>query len=77
MWEEDINGSIAYAKSLVQMGVVSAAESQQLIEGLEKVKAEWASGSFVLKPSDEDIHTANERRLTELIGPLGGKVRKE
>mmetsp|Transcript_26871 Transcript_26871/g.53602 ORF Transcript_26871/g.53602 Transcript_26871/m.53602 type:complete len:468 (+) Transcript_26871:162-1565(+) len=74
MWEEDINGSISYAKSLVQMGVVTSAESEQLIEGLGKVKEEWSSNTFELKPSDEDIHTANERRLTELIGPLGGKL---
>lgn len=40
MWEEDINGSISYAKSLVQMGVVTSAESEQLIEGLGKVKEE-------------------------------------
>jgi argininosuccinate lyase len=41
---------------------------------LEKVLAEIASGSFVYQPSDEDIHTAVERRLLELIGPVGGKL---
>ena len=74
MWEEDINGSITYARALVQMGVVTKEESEELIKGLNLVKAEWGDGSFVLKDSDEDIHTANERRLTELIGPLGGKL---
>jgi hypothetical protein len=38
------------------------------------VAAEWAGGAFVIKPGDEDIHTANERRLTELIGAVGGKL---
>lgn len=39
-----------------------------------QVAAEWAAGKFVVKPGDEDIHTANERRLTELIGAVGGKL---
>jgi len=37
-------------------------------------QAEWESGSFEEKPSDEDIHSANERRLTELIGSVAGKL---
>lgn len=39
-----------------------------------QVASEWAAGEFVVKPGDEDIHTANERRLTELIGAVGGKL---
>lgn len=39
-----------------------------------QVASEWAAGKFVVKPGDEDIHTANERRLTELIGAVGGKL---
>lgn len=39
-----------------------------------QVHAEWAAGAFVVKPGDEDIHTANERRLTELVGAVGGKL---
>lgn len=39
-----------------------------------QVAAEWAAGGFVIKPGDEDIHTANERRLTELVGNVGGKL---
>lgn len=35
---------------------------------------EWAAGTFEVKPGDEDIHTANERRLSELIGATGGKL---
>ncbi|MBZ0303889.1 MAG: argininosuccinate lyase, partial [Anaerolineae bacterium] len=42
--------------------------------GLETVLAEWESGTFVLVPEDEDIHTAVERRLTELVGAAGGKL---
>lgn len=39
-----------------------------------QVASEWAAGKFVVKPGDEDIHTANERRLTELTGAVGGKL---
>jgi hypothetical protein len=41
---------------------------------LLQVASEWAAGTFVIKAGDEDIHTANERRLTELIGAVGGKL---
>ena len=74
MWREDIAGSISYSKALVSMGVVTADESSRLVEGLNSVAKEWEAGAFELKPSDEDIHTANERRLTEIVGPLGGKL---
>lgn len=74
MWDQDIRGSIAYAKGIVKCGIITAEEGQQLVDGLQKVKEEWANGTFEIKPGDEDIHTANERRLTELIGPVGGKL---
>jgi len=74
MWSEDLQGSIAYAKATAKVGIISEEERDQLISGLEKVKEEWASGSFEIKPGDEDIHTANERRLTEIVGPVGGKL---
>lgn len=70
----DIQGSVAYASALNRAGILTEDETKQLHEGLEKVKAEWVAGKFVAVSSDEDIHTANERRLTELIGPLGGKL---
>lgn len=74
MWAQDIRGSVAYAKALVKVGIITEEEGQSLQEGLEKVREEWANGTFELKPGDEDIHTANERRLTEIIGPVGGKL---
>ncbi|KAG8833436.1 argininosuccinate lyase [Serendipita sp. 400] len=45
-----------------------------MIDGLQRVGKEWKDGVFEVKEDDEDIHTANERRLSELIGPLGGKL---
>jgi len=74
MWDQDIRGSIAYAKGIAKAGIITTDEEASLINGLGQVREEWYNGTFVLKPGDEDIHTANERRLTELIGPVGGKL---
>lgn len=74
MWAEDIRGSQAYAKALAKAGILTKDESEQIVAGLDKVASEWAAGAFAVKPGDEDIHTANERRLTELIGAVGGKL---
>jgi len=74
MWKEDIQGSIAYVKGLVGVKIVTEEECQSIISGLKKVEEEWQGGKFEIKDGDEDIHTANERRLKELIGPVGGKL---
>lgn len=74
MWKEDVLGSIAYAKATTRVGILTEEESSIIIDGLQKVYEEWKSSSFVLKAGDEDIHTANERRLTEIIGPVAGKL---
>jgi len=74
MWSQDIRGSIAYAKSIALVGIITEEEANILVDGLEKVGEEWANGSFEIKAGDEDIHTANERRLTEIVGPVGGKL---
>jgi len=74
MWSEDIAGSVAYAEALGRCGILTSVEVDKLVEGLAGVRKEWESGTFVVVESDEDIHTANERRLTELIGKdIGGK----
>mmetsp|Transcript_63791 Transcript_63791/g.94754 ORF Transcript_63791/g.94754 Transcript_63791/m.94754 type:complete len:441 (+) Transcript_63791:587-1909(+) len=74
MWKQDIQGSIAYAKAIEKVGIITAEERDQIVEGLGKVSEEWAAGKFEIKPGDEDIHTANERRLTEIIGAVAGKL---
>jgi len=74
MWDQDLRGSEAYTKALVKSSIITADEGQTLLTGLQSVRVEWADGSFKLQPGDEDIHTANERRLTELVGPVGGKL---
>ncbi len=72
--DEDIDGSIAWARALVGAGVLESGEAERLVEGLEAVRAEFHAGQFAAAPGDEDIHTAVERRLTELVGPLAGKL---
>ena len=74
MWSQDIRGSIAFAKANAKVGIITQEESDALVQGLEQVHSEWANGTFEIKAGDEDIHTANERRLTELVGPVGGKL---
>lgn len=74
MYRQDIAGSVAYARALVGTGVLTAIEAETIIDGLFTVRDEVERGSFVLMPDDEDIHTAVERRLTELIGEIGGKL---
>ncbi|XP_006889715.1 PREDICTED: argininosuccinate lyase-like isoform X3 [Elephantulus edwardii] len=74
LWEVDIQGSKAYSKGLQKAGFLTTAEMDQILRGLDKVAEEWAQGTFKLLPNDEDIHTANERRLKELIGETAGKL---
>lgn len=74
MWSQDIRGSIAYAKCIALVGIITEEEANTLVDGLGKVGEEWANGIFEIKAGDEDIHTANERRLTEIVGPVGGKL---
>jgi argininosuccinate lyase len=74
LWQADIRGSQAYARALGRAGLLTAAEAAQLVDGLQQVAEEWAQGTFQIVEGDEDIHTANERRLTELVGAVGGKL---
>lgn len=70
----DIQGSLAHCRTLQRAGILTATETKTLVRGLEQVKAELDRKRFRFHPGDEDIHMAIERRLTELVGPLGGKL---
>ncbi len=74
MYREDIVGSQAWARALVGAGILSREESDRLVTGLQQVLQEFEQDVFETGPGDEDIHTAVERRLTELVGPVGGKL---
>lgn len=63
MFAEDIEGSVAYASALKSIGLLTEEECEHIHKGLQKVNYEWEQQEFVIKSGDEDIHTANERRL--------------
>jgi len=71
----DVQGSQAYARALQKINLISQDECDQICKGLDEVATEWSNGKFIIKEGDEDIHTANERRLGEIIGTfIAGKL---
>lgn len=72
--KDDIRCSIGYAKALGAAGVISENEALALEKGLQSVFAEANFGHFKFEPGDEDIHTAVERRLGEIVGAVAGKL---
>ncbi len=74
MVAQDIRGSVAYARAIQIAGIITPLEAEKLVDGLYQVKAEFDSGLFEFREGDEDIHTAVERRLIEIVGALGGKL---
>lgn len=74
LWREDLAGSRAHVRALVRAGVLGQDDGGALLDGLAKVATELATGSFEWLDSDEDIHSAVERRLTELVGSVGGRL---
>lgn len=76
MYAQDIRGSIAYARANSKIGILTADEFAKIETGFQTVLKEWEDGSFKVVPGvDEDIHTANERRLGEVIGKdVAGKL---
>lgn len=72
--EVDVAGSVAHARALERVGVLTADECGRLVEGLSRVRDEMAAPGYGFSPRLEDIHMAVETRLTELIGPLGGRL---
>ncbi len=74
LYAADIRGSIAYAGALRRVGLIDEREHAAMVSGLEQVRREFEEGYFEALPTDEDIHTAIERRLTDLIGVTAGKL---
>jgi argininosuccinate lyase len=71
---DDLAGSRAHVRGLARGGLVTADEAQMLMAALDRVTEEMRAGSFVFQPADEDIHTAVERRVTELAGQVGARL---
>jgi argininosuccinate lyase len=74
LWREDVAGSQAHARMLAACGIISGADAEVIDAGLAQIEAELADGSFAFAPGDEDIHTAVERRLTEIAGDAGRRL---
>jgi argininosuccinate lyase len=71
---EDVEGSVAHARMLRDTGILKPIEHRAIERGLRTIAAEIGAGEFAFSPTDEDIHTAVERRLHELIGTVAGKL---
>jgi argininosuccinate lyase len=74
LWPQDVAQSRAHARMLAARGIISEADRDALLRGLEEVERELQGGHFVFTQDDEDIHMAIERHLTEIVGPIGGKL---
>ncbi|MEL6855151.1 MAG: argininosuccinate lyase, partial [Cyanobacteria bacterium J06607_13] len=72
--ECDLTGSIAHAKMLTKVGLLSDAECEQIVSGLETIRQEYRAGKFNPGIDEEDVHFAVEHRLIELIGDGGKKL---
>ena len=70
----DIAGSQAHVRMLADVGVLSVDDRDQILTGLGQIAREVQTGAFIYTLADEDIHMAIERRLIEIIGPVGGKM---
>lgn len=74
LWADDITGSRAHVAMLVDSGILSAEDGHAIHAALATVEAEFVNGSFAFEPSDEDIHTAVERRVTQIAGDAGARL---
>ena len=72
--ECDLTGSIAHAKMLTKVGILTSDECKHIVTGLETIRQEYQQGSFNPGVDDEDVHFAVEHRLIELIGAVGKKL---
>ncbi len=74
LYRQDIAGSMAHARMLAKQGIITPAEGEQLVAGLEEIRREIEAGEFDFDPALEDIHMAIESRLTVRLGEVGKKL---
>jgi len=74
LWPQDVAQSRAHARMLAAQGIIAERDRDALLAGLAAVERELDEGSFAFAADDEDIHMAIERRLTEIAGPVGGRL---
>ena len=74
LYKEDISGSVAHVEMLVAVGLIEESEGKSIVDALRVVEEEITSGAFIFQTEDEDIHTAVERRVTEIAGEAGARM---
>jgi argininosuccinate lyase len=74
LWPQDLMQSRAHVRMLADRDILTSADRDALLAGLDAVGHELGEGRFEFREQDEDIHTAIERRLTEIAGPVGGRL---
>ena len=74
LWPYDVAQSCAHARMLAERGIIASEDRDAMLKGLDAVERELTEDRFEFEPGDEDIHMAIERRLTEIAGPVGGKL---
>ncbi|QBI21573.1 argininosuccinate lyase [Egibacter rhizosphaerae] len=75
LWRQDLAGSRAHADELLRLGILSHDDHAAITAGLEQIAEEFAEGRFAFRADDEDLHGAIERRLLEISGEVGGRLR--
>ncbi|HET9071929.1 MAG TPA: argininosuccinate lyase, partial [Acidimicrobiales bacterium] len=71
---DDLTGSRAHVRGLVRAGLLSGDDGAVLLAALDRVGVELEEGTFAFRPGDEDVHTAVERRVTEIAGDVGARL---
>jgi argininosuccinate lyase len=74
LWPDEIAGSVAHVNGLAHSSIISSSEAESIVAALHRVGDELGAGTFAFVAGDEDIHTAIERRVTELAGATGAKL---
>ena len=74
LWRQDIKGSMAHAAMLASTGIITGADADRILSGLETILHDLDSGELEIDPSCEDIHTFVEKTLTERVGDAGKKL---
>ena len=74
LWRQDIRGSKAHVAMLGQQGILTAEDAAAITAGLTQIEGEIASNTFTFSRALEDIHFNIESRLTEIVGPTGGRL---
>jgi argininosuccinate lyase len=74
LWAEDIAGSQAHCAMLVAQNILSPEDGAAIAAGLDQIRTEIEGGAFVFSDAHEDIHMNVEARLSELIGPVAGRL---